>query len=111
MDAPSPLMTGVRRMVWTGSTGKANISPPKLQSLPQNINSDQCKAIPISSVHLETRRYPVEHGRMRGTVNSILTHVMFPTSVPPTPDYILRMIKCLYANCGSARCSCLCAPV
>ena len=71
------------------------------------IISAQCEAIPISSVHLETRRYPVDHGWMCGTVNNILTRVMFPTSVPPTPDYILRMIKCSYENCGSARCSCL----
>ena len=66
------------------------------------ILSAQCQAIPISSV-METRICPVEHGWMRGTVNNILTPVMFPTSVPPAPDYILRMIKCLCENCGSAR--------
>ena len=43
---------------------------------------------------METRRCPVEHGWMRGTVNTILTPVMFPTSVPPAADnIILRMIK------------------
>ena len=69
------------------------------------IHSAQCEAIPISGVYLETRRYPVEHGWMRGTVNNI--PVMFPTSVPPTPDYLLRMIKCSHENCGSARYLCL----
>ena len=44
---------------------------------------------------------------MRGTVNNMSEPDMFPTSVPPTPDYILRMIKCSCENCGSARCSCL----
>ena len=44
---------------------------------------------------------------MRGTVNNMSAPVMLPSSVPPTPDYILRMIKCSCVNCGSARCSCL----
>ena len=50
--------------------------------------------------------------RACGAVNIMSAPVMLPTSVPPTSDYILRMIKCSYENSGSARCSCLsCAPV
>ena len=75
----STTMTAVHRRVWKGKTGRANIvSAPKL-----------------------------EHGRMRDTVNKVLTPVMLPTRVPPAPDYILRMIKCSCGNCGSARCSCV----
>ena len=50
----STTMTAVRRRVWKGKTGRANIvSAPKLQSLPPTA---QCKAISPSGVHLETRR-------------------------------------------------------
>ena len=47
------------------------------------------------------------HGWIWDTVNTILTPVMWPAGEPSAPDYISIMIKCLFENCGSARCSCV----
>ena len=111
-------MTAVRRRVWKGKTGRANIvSAPKLQSLPPT--ADESFLLNAKRSHLQACIWrhadessppsldPLEHGWMRDTVNKLLTPVMLPTSVPPAPDYILRMIKCSCGSCGSARCSCV----
>ena len=113
----STTMTAVRRRVWKGKTGRANIvSAPKLQSLPP---TDESFLLNAKRSHFQACIWrhadessppsldPLEHGWMRDTVTKVLTHVMLPTRVPPAPDYILRMIKCSCGNCGSARCSCV----
>ena len=52
-DNKSTTVTTVRRRVWKGKTGRANIvSAPKLQSMPPTDES----SVPLSGVHLETRR-------------------------------------------------------
>ena len=113
----STTMTAVRRRVWKGKTGRANIvSAPKLQSLPP---TDESFLLNAKRSHFQACIWghadessppsldPLEHGWMRDTVTKVLTPVMLPTRVPPAPDYILRMIKCSCGNCGSARCSCV----
>ena len=47
---------------------------------------------------------PLEHGWMRGTVNKILAPVTLPTSVPPAPDFILRIIQCGLSICQRLPC-------
>ena len=115
----STTMIAVRRRVCKGQTGRANIvSAPKASVTPLP-PTDESFLLKTKRSHFQACVWrhayesspplldPLEHGWMRDTVTKVLTHLMLPTSVPPAPDYILRMIKCSSENCGSARCSCV----
>jgi len=110
-------MTALRQRVWKDKTGRANIvSAPKLQSFPP---TDESFLLNPMRAHFQACIWthaaecspplldPLEHGWMQDTVNKTLAPLMLPSDVPPAPDSILKLIKCSYENCGSARCSCV----
>ena len=114
-------MTALRYLVWIGkmanhrlnSAPELRVLPPTSEAFKQHVFRAHFQAaIWRSALQPDPPALsPLQYGWMKSPTANMLEPIPLPSSVSVAPDYVLKMIKCGYGSCSTARCSCRTAHI